>query len=522
MQTAEFLRFADCFTEALLMLSRQGSLLAVNGAGRELLGAVAGGAQSPPLAAFVSDPPERLDGYLAACALSEQPVVCSLHFNTRQDGGQMLCQGRGIDSSDPDTPILLRCLPSRNLDFDTSVMTTSLQQLHREIRRRQEVEARLQAAIAHAQAVLDMTIDAIITIDQQGLIQSFSRGAERVFGYPAAAVVGHNVSLLMPAPYHDQHDDYIRHYLETGEKRIIGIGREVQALRQDGTVFPIELAVSEIWIGKARHFTGIIHDISERKRAEQRLRQREEEARQQRERLVHVSRLSTLGELAAGIAHEINQPLTAIAAYANACQRLLVQGGSDPGELQTTLDKISTQAQRAGQVIKRLRGMIRRRESRREPCELNRLVQDTLVLAEADARLHAIRITTVLAAQPLLVVVDPIQIQQVLLNLIRNGIDAMLEAAVDSGEIVVQTRLHDTDDAEVRVCDQGVGIPTELRSQLFRPFFTTKTQGIGLGLSISRSIITSHGGRLFCEPNPERGVTMAFVLPLALESAYDG
>ena len=502
------------------MVSPRGSLFAANGAGCELLGLTEPVTVERPLATFVSEAPGRLEGYLQACAVSERPLTTSLHFQRQEGAAQVLCQGRGVDCSDPATPVLVRCLPSRGLSFDASLLNNSLDQLRQEIGRRQQVEAQLSDSMAHAQAVLDTAADTIITIDQQGIIQSFNAAAERLFGYQADEVIGRNVRVLMPQPYREEHDHYLNRYLRTGEKRIIGIGREVQAVRRDGRIFPVELAVSEIRLGKTRHFTGIIRDITERKEAEQRLRQREEEARQQRERLVHVGRLSTMGELAAGIAHEINQPLTAIAAYANACQRLLTLANADPGEVLATLDKISNQAQRAGQVIQRLRGMIRRRDSCREPCDLNRLVEDTLVLSEADARLHAIVLSTDLAAEPLPVVVDPIQIQQVLLNLIRNGIDAMLEAAASDGVVKVFTARLNDDFVEVRVRDQGVGIPAELRKQLFNPFFTTKAQGIGLGLSISRSIITSHGGRLVCQPNPDRGVSMVFTLPLALEAAH--
>ncbi len=238
----------------------------------------------------------------------------------------------------------------------------------------------------------------------------------------------------------------------------------------------------------------------------------------QRERLVHVGRLSTMGEFAAGIAHEINQPLTAIAAYAQAGRRLLAPTDTGTAEL---LDKINHQAQRAGQGMQRLRGMIRCRDSHRELCEVNRLVQETQVLTEADARLHHFHIRMCLADQPLPVVVDPIQIQQVVINLIRNGLDAMREAGIATGMLTIYTQRLDDDYAEIRVCDQGAGIPEALYNQLFTPFFTTKPQGIGLGLSISRSIIVSHGGKLGVIPASGCGAIVYFPLPLALDNGDD-
>jgi two-component system sensor kinase FixL len=522
MLTSEFMRFAECFTEAMLMLSRDGRLLEFNPAARELLVDTPDGSNDRLLTDLVHDRPEQVEAYIVACADSDQPIVGALHFRSRKASGCTVCQGRALRATSVNegtTPILLRCLPDPDLDRDDHALDASLVQLRQEIDRRHRVEDLLSSSVAHGRAVLEAAADAIITIDAVGIIQSFNPAAERMFGYRAEEVIGWNVHLLMPAPYRHQHDDYLSRYLRTGEKRIIGIGREVQALRKNGRVFPIELAVSEVCTPGMHHFTGIIRDISERKESERRLRQREEEARQHRERLVHVGRLSTLGELAAGIAHEINQPLTAIAAYANACRRLLELGSADPAELVGTLDKISNQAQRAGRVIQRLRDMVRKRDSRREACELNRLIRDTLVLAEPDARLHNYGITTDLVQRSLPVVVDPVQIQQVLLNLIRNGMDAMLEGRVEHGDIRVGTRLLDTETAEVRVGDQGIGIPAERRDRLFTPFFTTKPQGIGLGLSISRSIVTAHGGRLDCRANPERGVTMCFTLPMAVGEA---
>lgn len=396
-------------------------------------------------------------------------------------------------------------------------LTESLAQLKQEIERRQRVEQALRSSVAHAKSVLDTAADAIITIDASGAIQSINPAAERMFDYSASELIGDNIHRLMPDHHGHLHDGYIQRYLRTGEKHIIGIGREVQGKRRDGSVFPIELAISEVQLGDQLHFTGIIRDITERKLALQRLRKQEDEARQHRERLVHVGRLSTMGELAAGIAHEINQPLAAISVYAQAGQRVLDPAAPRSDELSRILEKIDCQAQRAGEVIERLRNMIRRRESHREACDLNTLIRETRVLTEADARLHDFRIAMNLSDRTLPVVVDPIQIQQVIINLIRNGLDAMLEDGAEAGTISIRTRCPDAEHAEVCVSDQGPGIPEALRQHLFTPFFTTKEQGIGLGLSISRSIIAAHGGKLGFAANPERGATLHFTLPLALE-----
>ncbi|MEZ5590667.1 MAG: PAS domain S-box protein [Gammaproteobacteria bacterium] len=518
-----FLAFAECFSEAMLLLTRQGTVVAANRAGRELLGGIdTASISNHPLRDFVSDPDDKLTSYLAACAESDSPLTGVLKLRLADSIKQVICQGRGVSSSanrqlsTPVHGIILRCLPQTDHTIDSQAINASLLQLTAEMERRRLAEHRLTMTEAHAQAVLDTAVDGIVTIDSTGIIESFNNAAERLFEYRADEVIGKNISMLMPPPYCYEHDDYLQRYLSTGKKKIIGTaGREVTGLRKNGETFPMELAVSDLAFDGAHHFTGIVRDISRRKQAEQRLQQRELEARQNRERLVHVARLSTMGEMAAGIAHEINQPLTAIATYASASQRLLNSGLSDQDELLTTLDKISRQARRAGDVIQRLRSFVKKQDSQREVWDLNKLVADTMVLAEADARLHSFVIEMTLSQQPLQVSVDPIQIQQVLLNLIRNGMDAMLEAEQTDGCLRVGTRQADHDFALVSVRDQGVGISTEQSDKLFSPFFTTKSNGIGLGLSISRSIINAHGGRLnFERHTEEKGVTMYFTLPL--------
>jgi two-component system sensor kinase FixL len=321
----------------------------------------------------------------------------------------------------------------------------------------------------------------------------------------------------MPSPHAQAHDTYIRRYLETGKKKIIGIGREVQGLRKDGSVFPLELAVSEIKIGDQHHFTGIVRDISQRKRIEEQLRKQQEEVHQHRERLAHFDRISTMGEMASGLAHEINQPLTAISSYARACHRLLTAGLTDASELLETLDKISAQAQRAGDIIHSLRAFVRKRESKRTLCNLNDLIGDAVILAETDAGQHQFQIEQILADTTLMVIVDPIQIQQVILNLIRNAAEAMVGIAPPGTAVtvVVTTEVDNPARARVAVIDKGIGVADDKLDKLFEPFFTTKPTGTGIGLAISRTIVTAHGGRLWLERNADgQGITLYFTLPL--------
>lgn len=287
------------------------------------------------------------------------------------------------------------------------------------------------------------------------------------------------------------------------EYRIERPSGEVRTVRVMATVNPVPGRDGE----HGMRLAGALHDVTEARRAE-------EEGRQARERLTHVSRLSTLGEMASGLAHELNQPLTAIAAYAQAARR--VAGDADE-HLTGVLENIATQALRAGDVISRMREMVRNRQTRREVVDCNRLVNDTVTLAESDARAAEILLRVEFADDLPPVSVDTVQIQQVLLNLVRNAIDATPEGA-ERPDILIRTRLTDHHDVQVAVVDGGCGLPEQALEQLCTPFFTTKEEGTGLGLSISQSILRAHGGRLTFHNNTSApGATVAFVLPAARE-----
>ena len=243
----------------------------------------------------------------------------------------------------------------------------------------------------------------------------------------------------------------------------------------------------------------------------------EVEARKQRERLAHVARLGTLGEMAAGIAHELNQPLAAIANYTQACQRLMASGDMDAEELGQVLGRVTAQARRAGDVIHRLRAFVRRHTPDRRNRDANELIREILPLVEMDCRSHEVELT--LEFQPDLpkVQVDGIQLQQVLLNLTRNAVEAMNVCERGARSLLIRTRALNEDEVELAVEDAGPGVADSMLEQLFEPFFTTKPEGMGLGLSLSRSIIEAHGGTLRYDSHPERGSTFRITLPTAPE-----
>ena len=356
---------------------------------------------------------------------------------------------------------------------------------------------------AHLQSILDTVPDAMVLIDEGGLMHSFSHTAERLFGWKAAEVLGKNVSMLMPNPYRDQHDGYLDRYLTTGERRIIGIGRVVVGERRDGSTFPMELSVGEMITVEGRFFTGFVRDLTEARQTEARMQDLQSE-------LVHMSRLTSMGEMASALAHELNQPLTAIASYLNGSRRLLASATPPLGQIDEAMGKATDQALRAGDIIRRLREFVARGETQRDPENLNKLIEEASALALVGAKEHGVRVTFDLSPSIDRVVVDKVQIQQVVLNLMRNAIEAM--EGCPRPELTVRTDRTDEGTAMVSVIDTGSGLRPDVADQLFQPFVTTKRTGMGVGLSISRTIIEAHGGRIWAEPNPDGGAIFRFTL----------
>ncbi len=363
---------------------------------------------------------------------------------------------------------------------------------------------------AQLQSIFDTIPDATVAINPQGIIASFNRAAERQFGYAAEEVIGKNVSLLMPQPYRNQHDGYLGHYMSTGERRIIGTDRVVVGSRKDGSTFPMKLAVAETRASGEVFFTGFIRDLTEREESAAKLEAAQSE-------LARLARLNELGEMASTLAHELNQPLSAVANYVQGCLRLVDQMTEEPApRLRFALGETARQALRAGDIIRHLREFVTRGSTERHRDDIRKLVEEAAALALMGSRERGIRTEFVYDPKEAKVLVDRIQVQQVLANLMRNAIEAMKDSPLRN--LTVSTRVLE-DELAVAVADTGPGIAPEVASRLFQPFVTSKANGMGIGLSISRRIIQSHGGDIRVERNAEGGATFTFTLPLAPDEA---
>ena len=361
------------------------------------------------------------------------------------------------------------------------------------------------------QALLDAAVDGVIVIDHLGHIQAFNRAAEHLFGYAAPEILGTNISTLIAGPDRGAHDEHLARYGASRVPHIIGRGREVEARRKDGSVLPVLLSVGAIAGAEPPRFVGFIQDISSRRRSE-------EETHRLQERLTHVSRLTTVGEMSAGIAHELNQPLTAVANYAQACDRLLGMPDPDIAEIRGALRQITAQAVRAGDIIRRLRTLARNDVMKLEPTDLNVLISELTELIQLDAKTYDVHYRLELAATPPQANVDRGRIQQVILNLVRNALEALTETPGGVREVSVRIRRAAGGEVEIAVCDTGPGISPAIAPRLFDPFCTSKTHGTGLGLAMSRTIIRSHQGTLDYYPNMPRGACFTVRLPRGSEA----
>lgn len=358
-----------------------------------------------------------------------------------------------------------------------------------DLSRRVEIEEALRQSEERLRSIVESAVDEIIVIDDRGLIQAFNPSAERLLGYAISEVIGRNVNMLMPSPDREQHDGYMRHYLTTGEQKIIGLGREVTALKKDGTRFPVHLSVGKMKSEGKRSFTGILHDLSDRVALEQRLSEQKS--------------LAKLGEMAAVVAHEVKNP---IAGIRGALQVITARMPADQRDRVILVD-IITRLDALNRIVQDMLMFARPRALRQEPIDLGIVMRDTASLIERDPTMLDLEIGVSGSAQ---IVGDREMLQIVFQNILMNAAQAM----EGQGRIEV-TLSHVDGRCRIAVADRGPGMPDEVREKAFDAFFTTKHRGTGLGLPIACRVVEAHGGTIHIDVPPGGGTTISVDLPLA-------
>ncbi len=367
--------------------------------------------------------------------------------------------------------------------------------------------AEARETVERLKAILNGAAFAIITIDETGCVETFNPAAEKIFGYSADEAIGQDVKLLMPESYARDHGQYIENYLTTGKKKVIGLGRRVTGKRKSGEEFPIHLTISESQAINRRLFTGMIQDISAQVEAEHTVDVCRDE-------LHHVGRISAMGELASALAHEVNQPLTAIINFAGAAQRVLENEQEDAIEKATKfIVNAADEALRAGEIIRRLRSFVEMTETERRAQDIVVPIKEAVQLSLFGEQSKAIEITWDVDERLPQVLIDRIQIQQVFQNIIRNASDVLADQPGEK-RIKLEIKRLDGNTLKASVEDNGPGLDASVKERLFMPFVTSKKNGMGIGLSISRNIIEAHGGKIYAEQAAPKGTRFCVILPV--------
>ncbi len=367
---------------------------------------------------------------------------------------------------------------------------------------------------AKLNSILNASIEGIIVIDTSGCIVSVNASVENIFGYNAEDLIGFSVKKLMPIAMRKKQEYYLEKYLRIFIPKAIGQIREVEGLRKDGSLVPLDMTIAEFPLDGMQYYSGIVRDVTARKEQEQ-------QEKEHLEKLAHVTRLGLMGEMASGIAHEVNQPLSAVVNYTQVCLRFIQNETPDLDKITEVLQKANLQALKAGQIIHSMREFVKPRKIHRSTADMNELIYDAISIFDADFKQNLIDMRFELTKNLPNVFIDKVQIEQVILNLIRNSIDALKELPqFTQRQLSIETSLNDSDFIVVRVKDNGPGLTAEQREKILTPFFTTKSSGMGMGLSISRSLVEAHHGTLHFNSKEDKGTTFYFTLPT--ESTNNG
>ncbi len=517
-----------------LSLNQQGTIQRINTAAAALIGCSSQDIGNTALRSFLSDEDKKtFDDYLQALTNSRSPQQLSLVLTT-QDGNYLALDIFGITNviSDDNLQICLVLNNTTPFKENEKKSTETIRQLEENIRRKTahltESNQALKKSVdelnrsrhqllereAKLNSILNASIEGIIVIDTSGLIVSINAAVENIFGYSADELIGNSVNLLMPMTIRKKKDYYIEKYLRIFVPKVIGQIREVEGLRKDGSLVPLDMTIAEFPLDGQQYFSGIVRDVSARKLQE--LQEKEH-----LEKLAHVTRLGLMGEMASGIAHEVNQPLSAVVNYTQVCMRFIQNDNPDLEKIAEILKKANQQALKAGQIIHSMREFVKPRKIHRSTVDINDLIYDAISIFEADFKQHLIAMRFELTKNLPCVIIDRVQIEQVILNLIRNSIDALKELPqFTQRQLSIETSLNSLNYIVVRVKDNGPGLSPIQREKILTPFFTTKASGMGMGLSISRSLVEAHHGTLHFNSKEDKGTTFYFTLPT--EKALNG
>jgi PAS domain S-box-containing protein len=414
---------------------------------------------------------------------------------------QLLREQKGI-SSELDRRVAQR----------TEELAAANQDLRQEIADRNRAEEAFRRVERQARAIVDSALDCVVVMDAEGRIADWNKQAEETFGWSRSEAVGqHMVDTIIPVQYRAAHQRGLDHFFKTGQGPVLNRRIEITALRRDGTEFPVELTITPLKSGDTWTFSSFIRDITSRRQAAEDLRNAQAE-------LAHVNRVMTMGELAASIAHEVNQPLAAILASGDSCSAWLANQPPNLDKARAAATRIVQAATQASDVVRRIRAIFRKAPSITTPLEINEVIAETVSLFDAEVQRKGVSLTTRLAANLPPVLGDRIQLQQVILNLAINGTEAMASVENQPRRLAIQSALTDTREVQVSIADTGPGFDPLLAPCLFAPFFTTKPEGTGMGLSISRTIVEAHGGRLWAAANQPCGAVFHFALPPSIHS----
>ncbi len=488
LESAQLAALVSSSDDAIVSKTLDGTITSWNAGATNILGYQADEMIGQPITRII--PPELHQ--------EEKQILARLHRGERiqhYETIRLAKDGRRVDISLTVSPL-----------FNQSGKVVGASKVARDITERKLAEQALRETTARLRTLTETAVDGVILIDARGVVLMFNPACEKLFGYSADTVIGENVKMLMPQPYRHEHDRYITNYRDTRDPKIIGIGREVIGLRKDGSTFPMDLSVGEARQDGESIFVGIIRDLTSRKRTEA-------ELEQARAELVRVARVTTLGELTAAIAHEVNQPLTGLVSSGNACLRWLAGDVPNLKAARESVERMISAGSRAGEVIRRIRALVGKAPPLRDRLNINDAITEVIALIRGEIQRNHVSLRTKLSTDVPLVLGDRIQLQQVILNLILNAMEAMSDVSPQPRELSVSSAKDGPNGALVSVRDSGTGLDGTVLDRLFEAFYTTKAHGMGIGLAVSRTIIQAHGGRLWAAPNVPQGAIFQFTLP---------